>query len=227
MPMMMMIKRSAALVLTLLISYTALSQEKDFGIWYGATVQAGITQKITADVSGMIRTYNNASKVEEGFLDVGLEYKLNKYLALSGSYRYTRSIENDLEYHPKHKLFLDLKGNIKVSAFTFAGRLRFQSGYRTYLVYVEDKIPDYIARLKLKASYRTPVLPIDPYIYIETFLPLNKEPGKVIGKNRFAAGFEYTISTKHGIEAGYIFQRDYLPKLSDMNILSVGYIFKF
>jgi len=53
------------------------------------------------------------------------------------------------------------------------------------------------------------------------------ESERFVGKYRLAAGLEYKISGRHSIEAAYLFQRDYLPRLSDEHIMQVGYNLNF
>ncbi len=225
--MMMMIKRWALLIFALLIPAAAGAQDDDFGIWYSANVKAGVTQKIDAEICAELRTFNNAGKVEQGFLETGLEYKLTDYFSVEGAYRITSAFEDDSKYHFQHKFFLGLKGNVKLGNFTIQGRFRFQARVRTYLEEVEDKYPDYTGRFRLKTTYRTPSFPVNPFVYFETFIPMNKEPERFIGKNRYAGGIEYKISKKHSVEAAYIFQRDYLPGINDEHIINFGYNFKF
>lgn len=225
--MMMMIKKLLPVVLLLLIPLVAEGQDDDFGIWYSAGAKLGVTNRINADISAELRTFRNAGKIEQGFLEAGMEYKLTNFLSVEGSYRLTKALEDNSDYYFQHKAFVDLKSNVKTGSFTLQGRLRFQTRFKTYFEDVEDQYPDYTGRIKLKAMYRTAAFPVNPYIYTETFIPLNKKPGRFIGKNRFSAGVEYSITKKHSIEAGYIFQRDYLPHMTDENIINVGYNFKF
>jgi hypothetical protein len=225
--MMMMIKKYISAIFCFLLSFVVTAQDDDFGIWYSVNANLGVTSRLDAEISGVLRTFENAGKIEQGFLEAGLEYKFLDFLSVGGSYRLTEAFEDDSKYHFQHKLFLDMKGNLKAGSFTFQGRFRFQTRFRTYLEDVEDEIPDCTGRIRLKTLYRTQAFPVNPYIYIETFIPLNKEPERFIGKNRFAAGVEYNITKSHSIEAGYIFQRDYLPILADENILTIGYNLKF
>jgi hypothetical protein len=225
--MVMMIKRWSALFFACLLPLTAGAQSDDFGIWYSATARLGITARLDADISAELRTYNNAGKVEQGFLEAGFNYKLTDFLSAGASYRLTEAIEDDSRYHPQHKLFLEVKGNLKPGNFTVQGRVRYQIRFKTYIEDAEDKIPDHTVRLKLKAVYRTTAFPLNPYLYSETFIPVFRNSEKLIGKNRFGAGVEYSISKKHSIEAGYIFQRDYLPHLIDEHIIQAGYTFSF
>jgi hypothetical protein len=223
MMMMTMIKRTGAALFAAIITISLSAQDKDFGIWYGANLNKGITNKLDLDVSAMVRTFEKASKVDQGFLEAGIGYKINKHLDAALSYRLTSSLEDDSKYHFQHKIFLDLKGDVKLSNFAFSGRFRFQTRVKTYLEYVSDKYPEYTGRLKLKAMYRTPSFPLNPYVYCESFCPMFADSERLIGKNRLSLGFVYKISKLHSVDIGYIYQRDYLPKISDMNIISIEY----
>jgi len=225
--MMMMIKRTIVLCVLSLFTTFIYSQEKDFGIWYGVNVKHEIIKNLDLEMSAVIRTFENAGKIEQEFLEAGLDYKFNDYLSAAGSYRLTNNYEDDLNYHLQHKLFLDLKGTVKIADLSLTGRFRFQVRYKTFFEYVDDRIPDYTARVRLKATYKTSSFPLNPYVYAETFLPLNDDGDKLIGKNRFAAGIEFSITKRHSIEAEYLFQRDYLPNLLDENIISISYTLKF
>ncbi|MCJ7449637.1 MAG: DUF2490 domain-containing protein [Bacteroidales bacterium] len=227
MMMMMMIKRAFILLVLSLFTAVIYSQEKDFGIWYGVTIKHEIVKKLDLEIAAVVRTFENAKKIEQEFLEGGLDYKFNDYLSAAGSYRLTNNYEDDLKYHLQHKLFLDLKGNLKIADLSLTGRFRFQARYKTYFEDVDDKIPDYTARIRLKATYKTFSFPLNPYVYAETFLPLNDDRDKVIGKNRFGAGLEFSIGKRHSIEAEYLFQRDFLPNLLDENIISFNYTLKF
>jgi hypothetical protein len=225
--LMMMNKRSFILFVLTFFSISVFSQDKDFGIWFGVNIKHEIVKNLDLEASAVVRTFENAGKIEQKFLEGGVEYKFNDYLSAAGSYRLTSNIEDDSKYHLQHKLFLDLKGTIKITVISLTGRLRFQTRFKTYFEDEDDKIPDYTARIRLKATYKTQDFPVNPYIYAESFLPLFVDKDRVIGKNRFAAGMEFSIGKRHSVEAEYIFQRDYLPDLLDENIISVNYSLKF
>jgi hypothetical protein len=224
--MMTMIRRFGAVLIVGVLTLSLSAQDKDFGIWYGASVKKGISNKFDFAASGMLRTFQKASKVEQGFLETGLAYKITKNIDAEISYRLTSALENDSKYHFQHKAFLDLKGDVKLSNFTFSGRLRFQTRVKTYLEYYTDKFPDYTGRFKVKTLYRTQSFPLNPYVYYESFSPMFANSERLIGKNRFSFGLEYKISKMHSVEVEYIYQRDYLPKLSDINIISLNYNLK-
>jgi len=203
------------------------SQDTDFGIWYSINSEFKLVKKLELDLSPNVRTFNNASKIEEAFLDAGLTYKLFKYLSLSASYRITENLEDDNSYHLQHKLFFDAKGSWTPGDLDLSGRIRFQRRYKTYIEDEEDKIPDSHIRLRLKALYDIPSFKFNPYLSAELFCPVFKEYDRFADKKRYMLGVEYNLNKKHGFELEYIFQKDYHPDLRNEHIIQVNYKIKF
>jgi len=181
---MMKIKRYFSIYIFLLLFSSVYAQEIDFGIWYGANLKHEITKNLDIEASGMLRTFENASKTEQWFLEVGPGYKLNDYISFAGSYRFTMKLDDDLQLHPQHKIFFDVKGTVRLSDLSFVTRLRYQARYRTYIGNSDDKIPDQTLRIRFKGTYKVPSFPLNPYLYFESFIPLNKEPERFVGKNK-------------------------------------------
>jgi hypothetical protein len=225
--MTMMIRRLLICICVLAFSPSAFSQNDDFGIWYGVNAELPFAKKFDFDVSAVLRTFNNASKIEQAYLEGGVSYKFNKYLSLAGSYRMIDILEKDSKYHLRHRLFTDIKVSLPVGDISFSVRYRFQVQARSYIENESDRIPDYHSRLKLKVIYKIPKFPVNPYLGGESFTPMFDDSGRLIDKYRLSLGFEYKIAKKHYVEGEYIFQRDYLPHLADMNIVSISYNIKF
>jgi hypothetical protein len=212
-------------ILFLLLPFTVFAQDNDFGIWYGASVNKNIIKRLEIDASAMVRTFENAGKVEQGYIEAGLEYKFTDFLSAAASYRLTDKYEEDLDkYLYQHKIFVDLKGNLKVADFVFACRARFQTRIKTYDN--KNDFTDYTGRIKLKATYKTPSFPVNPYLYGELFIPMFSSEDEAVEKYRLSTGIEYSLSKKHSIEAEYIFEHDYRPDLVS-HILSICYNLKF
>lgn len=225
--MMMTTRRIYVLIFTFLLPISAIAQDKDFGIWYGVSGGHKINKKLELNVSTEVRTFRNAAKVEEAFIEGGLGYNFNKYFAVDGFYRLSKSIEDNNSYYFRHKFYVDFKGSLPAGNFSFSARLRFQTRTKTFIKNEQDKHPDYTGRIKVKAVYKTPVFPVNPYVYVETFSPMFSDKTRTIEKIRYSAGLEFKIVKNHSVELGYIFQLDYLPHVSDMNIASVNYNIKF
>lgn len=218
-----MTKRILILILFLFSITAGFSQNNDFGIWYDAAAEHNLLRDLEIELSASIRTFNNASRIRETFLETGLTYQLNKNISFAGSYRLSENIEDDEDYHIRHKYFIDTEGTEKLGNFAFSGRLRFTQQFMTYFKDEEDKISDLHGRFRLEALYNTPLFPVDPYISAELFYPLNKNPDKEIEKTWFITGIEYRLSGKHSIDIRYLFQRYFYPDLINRQIISLAY----
>jgi hypothetical protein len=225
--MMMMIRRFLFSFLLLLITGSVYCQDSDFGLWYEVTAEKSFSKKFDVFGTVMVRTFDNASTLDEGFLEIGASYDLNKYFGFTGSYRIGNYLEDDDLYHIRHKWFIDLKGSLPVRNFVFSARLRLQVLARTYFEDASKDKAEYDGRLKLKCVYKIPDFPVNPYLSFETFSPVFRNEGRFIDKSRTTAGMEYKITKKHLIEVEYIYQRDTYPHLKILHIISLGYTFKF
>ena len=202
------------------------SQEKDFGLWYSFKAEMELAKKLEIDFWGNLRTFRNASKIEEGFGEAGLTYKIFKGLSIGGKYRFTMQLEDDDIYHPRHKWIGDIKARLEPGNFELTGRGRLQRQDKTYFKDTDDEIPDYYARFKIKTEYKTPSFPVNPYASFETFSRLFEKAEMTIEKYRLEIGFEYKISKKHAAELKYLFQRDHQPRLSDISVIELAYNLK-
>lgn len=209
------------------ITSSVYNQESDFGIWYEVNAEKSFSKKFDINASAMIRTFENASKIEQAYMEMGASYNLNKYVGFAASYRIGNYVEDDDLYHLRHKWFADIKGSLPLKNIVFSARLRLQILARTYFEDASDKKAEYDGRLKLKGTYKIPGSPVNPYLIFETFSPVFRSEGRLIDKSRSTIGLECKITRKHIVETEYIYQRDNVPHLSIMHIVSLSYTLKF
>ena len=219
-------KRPFLAVLVILLPFSLFSQTKDFGIWYEAGASIPITRYLDFNLGGEIRTFEDASKINESFGEIGLSLKLLKWLSVAGNYRLTSKIEHQAGYFLRHKFMADIKGKTNIGRFGLYCRFRFQDQIRTYIKNPTDEDPDYYGRVKLEINYNIPKSHFEPVLYYEQFARMFRSTEKTFDKYRLSAGLNYRISKKHRVGVAYIFQRSYLPRLADINILAVSYDFK-
>jgi hypothetical protein len=224
--MKMINKKNSVFAILLLLTSLSYSQGDDLGIWAGLTVKYQLSKKFDAELSGCIRTFNNTSQVEQSFIEGGIKYNLNKNFSFAGSYRLTSNLEDNSKYYFRHKLFLDAQASLPAGRFGFSARARLQRTTKTYIEDEEDLGSQYVGRMKLKAEYKLG-FPLKPFIYWEPFVPLFSGSDFEISKHRIAAGTELQITRKSSVEVEYIFQRDYQPHISDIDIISLNYKLKF
>lgn len=222
-----MIRKLLVLILLSVPIAESFPRDDDFGIWYNISTGFKIIRGIELDLEGSLRTFKNASKIEEGFLETSLNFRLTDYLSIGAAYRLSENIEDDEKFHIRHKWFADARVILPFRDFEFSGRVRFQQRYKTFFEDANDRVPKEHIRIKIKALYDIPSFPVNPYLSSELFLPVFDHAKRTVDKQRFAAGIEYNVSKKHSIDLEYIFQRDFFPDLMDMNIISFNYNFKF
>lgn len=220
------LKKPLVMLVLICTAAITLAQEKDFGIWYSITAEKEILKDLDLEMDVNLRTYHDAKEIEEGFVDVGLGYKFNKHFSTGISYRYTQMREDDEQYHPRHKWFADFRAKTALGDFDVSGRVRFQQRYKTYFEDENDKESKELLRFRVKAAYDIPKFPLNPFVTSELFFPVFDSERRTVEKQRFTGGFEYNISKKHSIELEYMFQRDFFPDWTDMNIISVNYSIK-
>jgi len=220
-----MFKRFFATLLFCLLIIPTFSQDKDFGRWYGISLTKDITDKLTFEGGGSIRTFQFGTKIEQAFGEAGLEYGFTDFFSAAVSYRLAdfSEIEYDGHYF-QHKFFFDLKGKFDISVIDFNTRLRLQTRIKTSEY---DTDNNSTGRLRLKATFKTPSFPVNPFIYVETFSPIFRNANKFISKYRLCGGIEININKKHSVEVGYLFDRDYIPDLVDSHIIVLDYNIKF
>lgn len=225
----MKIIRLCICCLTLLLFFPpqVFSQNNDFGIWYGVNAEYSLKKKLSFTLETEVRTFNNASEIGEFFMEGGAGYKFNKHLSAGGAYRITNNLENDNDYHIRYKWMAEIKGDESIGNFNFSGRFRFQRQTRTYFESIYDMFPRSYGRIRLKTEFKTPSFPVNPYIYFETFFRMFEQSDKRFNKDRYAIGLEYKLTKRQSVEAEYFFQRDYLPHISGLNIISLEYNLRF
>lgn len=207
-------------------SYLASAQKKDFGVWYEVSAEHELIKNLDIELSGAVRTFKNGGKIDNKFLEAGIQYKFSKNFTTTASYRLISKYEDDKEYHLRHKWFMDFRGILPVNNFEFSARLRFQGTTRTYIEDNEGSGSRYFGRLRLKAIYDSPSFFINPFIYAESFTPVFSDYDKKIGEYWLSSGIEMKITSKQKFELEYIYQRDMIPKIKDLHVLSLNYSIK-
>ena len=167
-------------LLLLTVPLTLSGQESDFGLWYEVNAEKSFSKKFEVSAEAMIRTFNNASQIEQGFMEIGASYRIAKFLGFTGSYRIGNIIEDDNQYHIRHKWLADLKGFYSPGNFDLSLRLRLQIRSRIYDEDPSDTKAEYDGRLKLKGAYNIQDFPVDPYVSFETFTPVFRSSERLI-----------------------------------------------
>lgn len=220
----MMIRKSTIIILLVLLPVVLAGQKTDYGIWYEVRAEKKIVKGLRFDIETSIRTDQNASHIEEFYLEPGLRYKFNDYFAAGIYYRFIEQEEKDDKYHPRSRWIAQVKGTLpSVYRFTLSARYRMQVQNKTYINDIEDEEPLWGQRLRLELEYDVKGIPIKPYANVEAQRLLSVPTETTIDKWRYIIGAEYTLNKKHTFGLEYIYNESRVTKPAYMNLLGVTY----
>lgn len=205
------------------------AQTEDFGVWYGCNVEKNVFERVDLEFATSLRTENNGKSINQFYFEGGLQYQPLKYMSVSGFYRLiSKSIENG-NYYASNRFYGDIKVWHTFRRLKVSIRERLQYQKNTYAETSEDLLPVYYSRCKLEGVYDLPGLPLKVIAYAEWFSPFvrtMKRP-RYVDQKRLSIGLSYKIKKKQNIELAYIHKREFNKSIVDLNILSIGYNFKF
>jgi hypothetical protein len=218
-----MSKKLLPLVIFCCMPYILYSQGNDFGIWAGLTGKHDFSKRFDAALTLSVRTIDNSSAVDQYFAEGGVNYKITSLISAGGSVRLISKLEDDMKYHFRQKLYLNIKGEVPVGNFAFSGRLTYQRAVRAYVEDAGQPQAESYMRFKLKARYETKTSPFGPFISFEPFVPVFDSTKRGIDKTRTSAGIEMKITRKSSMEAAYLYENFTKDGKQGKNILSLAF----
>ncbi|MFV0592476.1 MAG: DUF2490 domain-containing protein [Draconibacterium sp.] len=183
-------------VLVAATSFTVLAQQT----WLELEATKQLGEKFEIFLAPELR-YTENFKLDEYFIEPGVEYKFNDYFAMVGSYR----IGNNLNKKGEDRWF----GRFAVDAKTgyewrnLEAKLRFR--YTNSDDFTGDEKTNYF-RTKLELEYSIKRPGLQPYFAYEFYRDL--DVGE-FSKDRWETGIQYKINRHHRVSA-YFRLNDYL-----------------
>ncbi len=223
MMMMMMNRRITAILILFFLTVAVKGQDTDFGAWYELKADYKIIKGLRVDFEGSLRTDQNASHIETFYFEPGLRYKVNDYFSAGLYYRFIEQREDDEEFYPRHRYFMQMKGSLPVGRFTLSARYRLQTQIKTYIERAEDELPAWYNRYRLELDYDIAGLPLRPYASAEAYTRIFLSNDIPIEKMRYIFGLDYTFNKNHTFGISYIFNTSKITKPAKMNIVAVSY----
>ena len=169
----------------------------DNELWLGGALDLKLNKKWALGFEEQFRINNNVSTLNQMFTEVGGKYKINKYFALKGKYRFvSRPQKNN-----KTRISLDILANFKKKNFplSFGYRLRFQRAITSI-----SKITQYNIRNKFAVDYNLSKL-VDPFIAYEIYFRTDKSEFRV---SRLTLGLDWKLNKRMELTSFYRTQKD-------------------
>jgi len=200
---------------TLIIASCLNAQDiKDAGLWTTFTVQKKITKRINFVVDQEFRLRENYQRINLFYTNIGIDYKVNKWLKISPSYRAIQKKRLDGTFSYRHRLTLDVNLKKKIQKVTLSERVRYQIEVQDLYTSRKGKLPEQFLRFKTDLKYSLNEK-ITPYISCELryqiVSPRGDGPLYDYGFHRIrnVAGFEYQINKNNSINFYYLVQSEF------------------
>ena len=248
-----MFKRLAATAL-ILTSALPMTAQSEGGLYMSVEAEKKIDKKLSVSLEAATRSRNNFNTMDRWSLDLGAEYKLNKWLKAEAGYMLIdQNNREKINYKTtgaydtwrpsywsiKHRVYAGLTGSYKFSNnIKLSLRERWQYTYRPEKTVQrwdfddeawEDKVRTGKGKNQLRSrfeiAYDKKRALFTPYANIELY------NGWGIEKVRYTVGTDIRLSKQHQLGVFYRFQDmkqvdadEYDP---NMHYIGIGYKFKF
>jgi hypothetical protein len=213
-----------------LLCYNSFAQNiKDAGLWATFSVQKEITKKISLTLDQEMRLRENFQRLNLFYTNIGIDYKLNKNIKISPSYRFTQKKQLEPGFSYRHRFSLDVTAKKKLSAITLSERVRYQTEVQDYYSSRKGKLLEHYLRFKTDIKYTAPEK-ITPYFSCEfryqITAPRGNEPLSNYGFHRIrnVAGIEYKIDDSNTLNLYYLIQSEFnIIDKESIYIVGIGY----
>lgn len=190
------IRKNTVLLLLLLMSQKAFTQDHDLGLWLDASA---IKKYASTSVLLYSELYTNDNNQSIDRIGLGFEVSQKVSPILNVGIGYLFMDKNKMEnYEQRHRFYSQAKVSKEIKKIKLSFRERLQ-----LTRYPEDNLScDYLSywRNRLKISYKIDRSRITPLIGVETFLLLNNTESKQMDEVRYNVSALCAVSGSSNIE---------------------------
>lgn len=204
-------------------------QSNDAGMWATLTIQHPLTKKINFVIDQELRLKENYQRINLFYTNVGIDYKLNKSIKISPTYRAIQKKRLEGTYSYRHRLMLDVTLKKKLKKFTLSERVRYQIEVQDFNTSKKGKLTEQFLRFKTDLKY-TATEKITPYFSCEFRYQIHAPRGdgplydNGFHRVRNVLGAEYEINKKNSINVYYLYQTEFTISTPEtIFILGIGY----
>lgn len=202
---------------------------QDAGMWATLSIQHAINKKINLVIDEEFRLKENYQRINLFYTNIGIDYKVNKFLKISPTYRTIQKKKLDGNYSYRHRLMLDVTVKKKLKKITLSERVRYQIEVQDFYTSKKGKFPEQYLRLKTDIKYDIGKK-ITPYFSCEFRYQIRNPRGdgpvydNGFHRVRNVLGAEYEINKKNSINLYYLYQTEFnISTPESIYILGIGY----
>lgn len=208
-------------------------QSNDAGMWTTLSLQHPFNKKIALVIDQEFRLKENYQRINLFYTNIGIDYKLNKFIKISPTYRSIQKKRLEGTYSFRHRLMLDVTAKKKLKKFTISERIRYQIEVQDFYTSKKGKLAEQFLRLKTDLKYNA-TEKITPYISCEFRYQIHAPRGdgslydNAFHRVRNVLGLEYEINKKNAVNLYYLFQTEFdISTPESIYILGLGYTLEF
>lgn len=236
------------IILSAMLTF-ALTATRAQALWSSATADFDITKKLSGSIEGEYRTTDKLSSTDRWSLAAGLDYKFCPYFKLGASYTFidnhadqrTTSKGNIVSsyWQPRHRFAIDATGSYKLGMVKLSLRERYQFTHNTEqtvakwdgddgsrksdeVIEAKDK---QVLRSRLKADLDIRKSIFTPFASVEIYNSLTS--GFSTEQLRYTIGTDLSLSKHHELSIFYRFVNERDEGDENLNVIGVGYKWKF
>jgi len=181
----------------------AKAQQKDFQCWPSAQLNLEVIKNLKVQVEEEVRFRENCTQISRQLNNIGLSYRINKYVKAALTYRIEADWKNPDEYVWRNGIYGDLALRYEAGRFTLGYRLRVQSNKVEFNEKQDRWFNGVRNRHKVSLEYDIKGISLVPTIEGELFANLAGSKGSSLTSYRAWLGMSYNLSKKHEISLKY------------------------
>lgn len=206
------------------------AQYNDAQIWENINLEKVVSPKFTVRINQEGRFTDNDSRFSFVYLDMGVNYKINKHFHATLAYVWVEKRAWDDTWSTRHQAYADITVRQKLKGFLVTDRQMFLWQVKDYFSSATGRIPDYYLRNKITIKYEKNFR-WQPYVASELYYRLQvPEAGFTdhFNRQRFFAGVFYHPNLINELELYYMVERHFHEVNPATNwIIGLGYTHTF
>lgn len=213
------------LSLALLFSVSSFAQNDEFQLWTEVGLSGDLIKK-KSDWSFEMNSRFDDEGVATFFPQVGLDYKITKWLKPSLEYRFIVDRNKYGNYKPSHRINFNVKLDENFKRLSYSVRLRYQYAFTNPGAQTDYNADfDQAFRIKPELSYDIKKFFLTPVMSAEFFYnPQLGEDGREFDRVRFAVGAKIDTKGDHGVSFKYQLDKKFHAHNKGMrHVIGVSY----
>jgi len=213
-------------IIALFTKTTTYSQGNDAAFWTGIELEKTIKKGLDGHLKFQGRLNDNFTHLDYGFIDFGIDYKLNKYISATTAYVLnSKNSPMGRDWSARHQWYGNIKLSYKHDKFKVVNRNQLQTDLE------DSRSASGSWFYRNKTSVKIPInKEFSTNFSYEAYFRLGfREPHEgVIYRTRYAFGIGYQFNKRNQLNLGYLIQLQRKSAIPDrIFAVTVGYDFAF